>query len=82
MGNFIRSIRGYVSVGVGIIACPCHLPITLPLILSLTAGTVFSAWLAAHTALVYGLSALIFIGAIMLGIFWLNKRTQHAHRSY
>jgi mercuric ion transport protein len=76
MGNFVRSVRGYVSMGIGLVACPCHLPLTLPLLLSLTAGTAFSAWLATHTALVYGLSTLIFIGGFGLGMFWLNSGSQ------
>src|SRR5712692_4946755 len=76
MGNFIRSARGYVSMGIGLVACPCHLALTLPLLLSLTAGTAFSAWLAAHTALVFGFSTLIFIGGFGLGMFWLNTGSQ------
>ncbi len=77
MGRFIRSVRGYISMGIGLVACPCHLPLTLPLLLSLTAGTAFSAWLAAHTALVYGLATLIFIGGMGLGMFWLNTGSEH-----
>ena len=76
MGSFVRSVRGYTSLGIGLVACPCHLPLTLSLLLSLTAGTAFSAWLAAHTALVYGLSTLMFIGGTVLGVFWLNTNRQ------
>jgi hypothetical protein len=45
-------------------------------VMSLTAGTAFSAWLVAHTAFVFGLSSLIFIGGIALGMFWLNTGSQ------
>ncbi len=63
-------------MGIGLVARPCHLPLTLPLLLSLTAGTAFSAWLTANTALVYGFSTLIFIGGVGLGMFWLNTGSQ------
>lgn len=76
MRSVIRSVRGYLSIGIGIVACPCHLPLTLPLLLGLTAGSAFSAWLAAHTALVYGLSTLIFISGIAMGISWLSSPTR------
>ena len=42
-----HKIKAYVASVVAFIACPCHLPLTLPLLVSLTAGTAFSAWLAA-----------------------------------
>jgi mercuric ion transport protein len=73
MSTKIRSIRGYVSTGVGIIACPCHLAITLPIVLALTAGTAFGAWLSANTGLVFAFSMVLFIGGIGLGSVWLSQ---------
>jgi hypothetical protein len=34
-----RTIRSYLAGVVAFIACPCHLPLILPLLISLTAGT-------------------------------------------
>ena len=72
MSTIIQSVRGYICIGLGFAACPCHLPITLPLVLSLTAGTVLGAWLATNTPLVYALSTVLFFGWLTLGFTWLN----------
>lgn len=65
------SIRGYVAAGIALITCPCHLPITLPILLSLTAGTAVGAFLRQHTGLVWAVSAAIFVGGLALALFWL-----------
>ncbi len=43
--NMWNRIRGYVAAGVALITCPCHLVLTLPLFLSITAGTAAGAFL-------------------------------------
>ncbi len=64
-------IRGYVA-GVGaFLICPCHLPLTLPLILALMAGTAVGGWLANNTILIYASSAVLFIGGLILAGKWL-----------
>lgn len=64
-------IRGYVA-GVGaFLICPCHLPLTLPLILALTAGTAVSGWLANNTLLIYIAATVLFIGGLALAGKWL-----------
>jgi mercuric ion transport protein len=73
MLDMIRSIRGYVSIAVGIITCPCHLPLTLPILLSLTAGTALGVWLKENTQLVFVLSTILFIGGLTLGNMWLKE---------
>ena len=67
-------------MGIGFVACPCHLPITLPIVLSLTAGTALGAWLLENTVLVYVLSTFIFIGGMALGWVWLNKADKPKRR--
>lgn len=66
-------IKGYVAGVVALIACPCHLPITLPLLITLTAGTAFSTWLADNKLLVGGISTVIFLGGIALALKWFNQ---------
>lgn len=64
-------IRGYVA-GVGtFLICPCHLPLTLPLILALTAGTAVGGWLANNALLIYIAAAVLFIGGLALAGKWL-----------
>ena len=68
----MTKIKAYIASVVTFIACPCHLPLTLPLLISLTAGTAFGAWLAApgNLLLVGVISTVIFIGGLALAFKW------------
>lgn len=79
MTGTIRAIRGYVSMGIGFVACPCHLPLTLPVLLSLTAGTALGAWLRSNTTLVYVFSTIVFMGGFASGTIWLNNKASDPH---
>ncbi len=69
---------GGVLLVTGLIACPCHLIITLPLILGLLAGTGVGAILAANTGLVYGIAGGYFIVALAAGWYLLNRKRSKA----
>ena len=58
----------------GFIACPCHLPFTLPLLLGLLGGTGLGSFIGANTSLIYGVFTGYFIAGIGLGLFLLNRR--------
>ena len=75
MWNIWRTNRGFVAGGVAFIFCPCHLPLTLPLVISLTAGTAFSTWLTTpHNALFIGvMSTVVFIGGMALAFKWTGE---------
>lgn len=75
MIHSIQRLRGYISMTVGFVACPCHLPVTLPILMTLTAGTTIGVWLSANTTLIYIVSTAIFIGGLGLGLFWLQHDT-------
>ncbi|MBI4673822.1 MAG: hypothetical protein HY741_19420 [Chloroflexi bacterium] len=60
-------MRGYFFVVTGFFACPCHLPLTLPLLLAVTAGTALGAFLANNISLIVVVSTIYFIGALWLG---------------
>ena len=65
---------GGVLVVTGFIACPCHLVITLPIVLGLMAGTGAGAILAANTGLVYGIAGGYFVVALGAGWYLLNRK--------
>lgn len=72
--NIIRKIRGYFLIVTGFLVCPCHLPITLPLLLALTAGTAFGVFLANNVWLIVAVSAAYFVGALALGIHYVGQK--------
>lgn len=65
------TVRGYIAGAAAFVVCPCHLPLTLPLLLTLTAGTAVGGWLANNTTLIYVASAVLFIGGLLLAGKWL-----------
>ena len=67
-------VWGGVLLVTGLIACPCHLIITLPLVLGLLAGTGIGAILGANTGLVYGIAGGYFIVALGAGWYLLNRK--------
>jgi len=68
-----HTTKGYIAGVVAFAACPCHLPITLPLLLTLTAGTAIGAWLVDNTITVAIVSTIIFIGGMVLAFTWINQ---------
>lgn len=65
-----RRLSGAAFFISGLVACPCHLVITLPLALSLLAGTTAGAWLATHQGLVFLVATVYFVVALGFG-YWL-----------
>jgi mercuric ion transport protein len=70
-----RSVSSSLLLITGFLVCPCHLPLTLPLLVALFGGTALGTWLSTHTGLVIGLSAGYFLTAIVLGFWLLNRRS-------
>ena len=70
----MSKVWGGVLFVTGFIACPCHLIITLPLILGLLAGTGVGAILATNMGLVYGVAGGYFIVALAAGWYLLNRK--------
>ena len=67
-------VWGGVLAVTGFVACPCHLPLTLPLILGVLGGTGIGSFIGANTSLVYGISAGYFIVAIGVGWYLLMRK--------
>lgn len=68
----MQAIKGIAASLVAFIACPCHLPLTLPLLLSLTSGTA-GLWLAAHQQFMWIVSVVLFVGSAALAVRWLQQ---------
>jgi hypothetical protein len=63
----MRRIGGTLLAVTGFLACPCHLIVTLPLLISLLAGTALGGFLQQHTGLVYTGAGIYFVVALALG---------------
>lgn len=73
MLNLWHTTKGWVAGTVAFVACPCHLPITLPLLIALTAGTAFGTWLENNTLTVGFISTVVFIGGVVLAFRWIGQ---------
>lgn len=62
-----RRLWGSVLFGLGFLFCPCHLPVTLPLLGAWLGGTAFTGIVSANIGLVTGVSTVLFIGFLVLG---------------
>ncbi|MCH7588415.1 MAG: thioredoxin family protein [Chloroflexi bacterium] len=71
-----HAIKGYGMSALAFISCPCHLPITLPLLVAVTAGTAFSAWLQNNFLPIGAGSTLIFIASLVLALRWSRRPTR------
>ncbi len=70
----MTKIWGGVLTLTGFIACPCHLPLTLPLILGVLGGTAIGAFLSENQGLVYGVATGYFIVGIGVGVLLLQRK--------
>lgn len=70
-----QKIRSGVMFAVSAITCPCHLPITLPLIIAVLAGTPAVLWIAQNKGWIYGGMTLIFFISLASGFRWISLPT-------
>ena len=69
-----KQIKGYTAGALAFVTCPCHLITIWPVLLTLTAGTVFGAWLAANMLLVGIVMTGLFITGLVLAFKWLTDK--------
>ena len=74
----MSSPKGIFAAAVALVACPCHLPITLPLLLVLTSGSAVGLWLAQNQWLVWLAATGLFVGGLALSFVWLSKEQTEA----
>ena len=70
----MSKIWGTVLLVTGFIACPCHLVITLPIIIGVLGGTGLGAFLSDNRGLVYGVATGYFIVGVAGGYYLWNRR--------
>ncbi len=69
-----QKILGYVLAATAIVACPCHLVITLPIVIGLLGGTALGTVLATHTGLVVAGASAYFVAALAAGFYLISRR--------
>jgi hypothetical protein len=77
----MRRIGGTLLTVTGFLACPCHLIITLPLLISLLAGTALGSFLSRNTGLVSTGAGIYFVVALALGVFLLFNAKRPGNQS-
>ncbi|MBI3287066.1 MAG: hypothetical protein HYZ68_03365 [Chloroflexi bacterium] len=73
MKSYLQKARGYLAIITALIACPCHLPITLLLLIGLAGGTALGTFLSQNALLIYAASTVYFLGALWIGWRWLGE---------
>jgi len=63
----------------GFIACPCHLPFTLPLLIGVLGGTGLGVGIAAKVNLIYLFATGYFIVGVAVGLYLLNRKKKGLH---
>ncbi len=69
----MQTIKATLAGILAIVACPCHLPLTIPLILGLTAGTALGGWLLFHQWVVWLASTILFLIGLLLAYYWFTR---------
>lgn len=69
----MTTLKGTIAAFLAFVVCPCHLPLTLPLLLTLTGGSALGLWLASNQWLVWLASTGLFLGGLLLAWYWLTR---------
>lgn len=62
-------MAGSVALAVAFVTCPCHLPVTIPLVVGFLGGSA-AAVVVGHVWLVWAASMLVFVLSLWVGLRW------------
>jgi len=79
MNRLFTKTRGFLAAALALLFCPCHLIITLPLVLSLLGGTVLGGFLRSHMGFLLAVSLVFFVAATAFAFRCLTDRTSRNH---
>lgn len=74
MPHFWKNLRIGVTIFVALVSCPCHLPVTLPIIITLTQG--LGLWITNNMGMVAIISSTIFVGSLFLTFRCINIQSE------
>lgn len=77
----MRRLAGMILTVTGVLACPCQLVVTLPLLTGLLAGTALGSFLTHQTGLIYTVASIYFVGALALGTWYLLGQPRRPHQA-
>ena len=69
-----RGIAKWALIATGFAACPCHFPITLPILAALFSGTTVGVILSEQTGLLFLIGTIYFAAAIAVGLALYARR--------
>ncbi len=81
MRGATNKIVGYALAVTALVACPCHLALTLPLALTFLGGTALGAGPTAHTGLLVAAMTVYFAAALAAATYLLNHPSRNAEQS-
>ncbi len=65
-----ETVKGVAATAAAFIFCPCHLPLTLPLVLALTGGTTAGVWIAGNVGLITLVLSVVFAVFLFFAAKW------------
>jgi cytochrome c biogenesis protein CcdA len=71
--EIIRKARTLISGAIAFVSCPCHLPVSLPLLVAATAGTSAGVWIANNTFTLGAIATAVFFGSLWLTFYWAKQ---------
>lgn len=66
-----HNMRVVLALGVALVACPCHLPVTLPLLVAATGGSLFGFTAGNLSTPLFIIASLLFFGGLYLSYRWI-----------
>lgn len=70
MSRIFKKTKIGIAITLAAIACPCHLPLTIPFIITVTGGTIFGVSTGNLVVLVILVSLFLFTGGCYFAYHW------------